>query len=343
MRHQRSAAALAIVFAASLAVLCEAQVGQAATRGLIPRAAASATPRVGPVPIPTVSYPALPSPSGAGHPEVKSQQTGGQSLVGTFAIQSGACAGSGAPNGTWFEMLSPSGSTVDNGNSPCSNQAYTPLKAGTIGFSTEQFEPFASNPSSSDAIVAPATFFGSPFAVATETPDKQTSQPVPLPTITDNAGQLSGQVEAWQVYYNTQYYNQGAPKPGGATSGGTTNGISGSYNSSTGYYSITWKSTIKGGGFNGFTGVWHLQGTFTSSSHPAAAQASPSPATSAPSGAASGGTSPAGTSSTSAASGTGSGQSLAFTGPVIPEWLAGLVSALGLLGVVWLRRSRRSS
>lgn len=339
MRHPRAAAAAAIVFSGSFAVLGGAQVGQAAAHGLGVQTAAVAPPQAGPTPGPRVSYPSLPLPNLTGHSDTKTQQTGGQSLVGTFGIQSGACTGSGAPTGTWFEMLSPSGSTVNNGNSPCSNQAYTPLKAGTIGFSTAQFEPFASNPSSSDKIVAPATFFGSAFAVATQTPDQQTSQSVPLPTISDNAGQLSGQVEAWQVYYNTQYYNQGAPKPGGATSGGTTNGITGTYNSSTGNYTITWKSTIKGGGFNGFTGVWHLQGSFAGSSQPAATQASP--ATSAPSSGSSQAASSAGSSSTAQAA-SGSGQSLAFTGPEIPDWLAGLVMALGMLGLVWLRRVRRS-
>jgi hypothetical protein len=38
--------------------------------------------------------------------------------------------------------------------------------------------------------------------------------------------------------------------------------LSGTYNAKTGAYTIDWSSQIIGGPFDGFTGVWHLEGTF---------------------------------------------------------------------------------
>jgi hypothetical protein len=40
--------------------------------------------------------------------------------------------------------------------------------------------------------------------------------------------------------------------------------VTGTYNAQTHAYVLTWSSLISGGPFNGFTGVWHLKGTFAS-------------------------------------------------------------------------------
>ena len=72
---------------------------------------------------------------------------------------------------------------------------------------------------------------------------------------------LSGQIESWSAAWNKQYFNQGSPKPDG-TSPGLTAPVSGTYDAATGAYVLTWASQVVGGPFNGFTGYWHLQGTF---------------------------------------------------------------------------------
>jgi len=66
---------------------------------------------------------------------------------------------------------------------------------------------------------------------------------------------ISGQVQALTAEWNKLYFNQGSPKPGASSPR-----VTGRYNPRTHAYLITWKSLIHSGPFNGFTGVWHLQG-----------------------------------------------------------------------------------
>ena len=80
-------------------------------------------------------------------------------------------------------------------------------------------------------------------------------------TIYVNQGKLSGQIEAWSAAWNKLYFNQGSPKPNGSHPG-LTLPLSGTYNASTHAFVITWTSQVVGGPFNGFTGHWHLAGTF---------------------------------------------------------------------------------
>src|SRR5207244_9158562 len=68
--------------------------------------------------------------------------------------------------------------------------------------------------------------------------------------------------------WNKQYFNQGAPKPGASRPT-----VTGTYNARTGAFVLQWTSLIKGGAFNGFTGLWHLQGTFRPARASAAAVA----------------------------------------------------------------------
>jgi hypothetical protein len=74
--------------------------------------------------------------------------------------------------------------------------------------------------------------------------------------------QLSGNLSAFSVSWNNQQFNQGSPKPGGSYPGSTKR-VSGTYNPTTHRYTLTWRSLIVGGPFNGFTGYWHFEGTFT--------------------------------------------------------------------------------
>ncbi len=278
----------------------------------------------------------------AGKAAAPAPQSAGTALVGVFSIDSGQCS-SGTPTGSYFRMIQPGGNAssgpfISNGSSHCSDQTYTPLAAGTTGLSTEAFEPFAASPGSSDSIVAPATFFGSSFAVATQNPDKQTGATVPVPSISaTSSGTLTGQTEAFQAYYNGAYYNQGAPKPGGSSPGITSSSVSGTYNSATGAYTLNWVSTIEGGSFNGFSGDWHLTGTFhPGSSSSAGSTSSSGGGTTTSSGTTSSGTTSSGTTS----SGATSSAQLPFTGPDIPFGVAGVLAALGLTRLALSRRMR---
>jgi hypothetical protein len=192
-------------------------------------------------------------------------------LNGTFELETGTDAG-GAIGGSWFEMLDAESppKPLENGNSPLANKDYTPLSPGTDGgLQTFAAQP-APNPAFSaagnalaDAIMQPQNFFAVDFSVVSQASDPQTGEPDPLPYVVDNNGQLSGEVTAWAVGWNKQWFNQGSPKPNPNEPfpGGTT-ALSGSYDAATGHYTLEWKSLIVKGPFNGFLGSWHLEGTF---------------------------------------------------------------------------------
>jgi hypothetical protein len=74
-------------------------------------------------------------------------------------------------------------------------------------------------------------------------------------------GELTGELVAFTAYYGGQAFNQGGPKPDGSGVPAT-----GTIDPATGEYVLEWTSLIVGGSFDGFTGVWHLEGTFTPAS-----------------------------------------------------------------------------
>jgi hypothetical protein len=171
-------------------------------------------------------------------------------------------------------MVQPSGSLangpfVANGDSTCSNQTFTLLSPGADGgFVTGAYQPApnpvfdASGNSQANRIAAPATFFGVKFGLSTDPKDLQTSKDVaPLSVVADASGALSGDLRAWSATWNKQFFNQGAPKPDGSKPGLTT-AAHGTYDAATGAFVLEWASTVEGGPFNDFTGVWHLTGTF---------------------------------------------------------------------------------
>jgi len=201
--------------------------------------------------------------------------SGRHALVGTFKLQPGACVGSSV-TGTYFQMIFPNG-TVANGkffenpDSTCPNKAYTLAVPGVQGglvtgkFQPNPFPAFnAQGGALADSIVRPQSFTAIDFSIATDQKDPQTGLTVPPPAISVKKGKLSGQVEAWSASWNKLYFNQGSPKPNG-TAPGLTAPLSGTYNAKTHAFVITWTSQVVGGPFNGFTGLWHLAGTF----HPA--------------------------------------------------------------------------
>ena len=160
------------------------------------------------------------------------------------------------------------GPFVTNGDSPCAVKTYTPLTPGSDGgletgeYQPQPVAPFdAAHNGAAARILQPAPFFAVKFAVSTNATDPQTGSHAAPPTIESSGGKLSGDLGAWGVAWNGQQFNQGAPKPGGKTN---TNTISprGTYDSRTETYTLQWTSQIAGGPFNGFTGIWHLAGTF---------------------------------------------------------------------------------
>jgi hypothetical protein len=194
-------------------------------------------------------------------------------LVGTFKLQPGACFGD-AVTGTYFQMIFPNGNVTtgkffDNPDSTCANKEYTLAVPGVRGgLVTGKYQPNpapafnAQGGALADSIVEPQSFTAIDFSIATNEKDPQTGLTVPPPTISVDKGKLSGQVEAWSASWNKLYFNQGSPKPNGSRPG-LTQPLSGTYNPKTRAFVITWTSQVVGGPFNGFTGLWHLAGTFS--------------------------------------------------------------------------------
>jgi hypothetical protein len=202
-----------------------------------------------------------------------STTSGSQALTGTFHLTPGSDTG-GVVSGSYFQMVSPGG-TIANGpffsnpDSTSANKAYTLLTPGTDGglisgtYQPNPNPPFdAAGNALAAAIVEPTKFTAIEFGLSTNATDPQTGKPTPVPTISVKDGKLSGQIEAWSASWNKLSFNQGSPKPDG-TSPGLTAAVSGTYNASTHAFVITWASQVVGGPFNGFTGSWHLQGTYS--------------------------------------------------------------------------------
>lgn len=195
-------------------------------------------------------------------------------LVGTFAIDPASCADASTISGSYFRMIQGGGTLADgpfvaNADSSCADQTYSALLPGTVGLSTGEFQPQPAEPFDAggnglaDSIVAPTKFFGVNFAVSTNEVDPASGASVAAPTIVSNAdGTLSGELSAVSVAWNGQQFNQGSPKPDGSRPGLTTD-LSGTYDPATGRFVIEWVSQIVGGPFDGFSGVWHLEGVFT--------------------------------------------------------------------------------
>jgi hypothetical protein len=161
-----------------------------------------------------------------------------------------------------------SGEFFDNPDSTCPNKAYTLAVPGLQGgLVTGKYQPSptpafnAQGGALADSIVQPQSFTAIDFSIATNSKDPQTGLSAPPPAISVSNGKLSGQIEAWSAAWNKLYFNQGSPKPGGAEPG-LTAPVTGTYNAKTHAFVLNWTSQVVGGPFNGFTGDWHLTGTF---------------------------------------------------------------------------------
>jgi hypothetical protein len=181
-------------------------------------------------------------------------------LVGTFSIDDAVCD-SAEVTGSYFRMLQPDGNYIPNADSTCVDTSYSGLTAGTDGGLVTGAYQEAPDPAfdeagnaTADAIFAPVTFFAVAFAGATDSAEA-------MPTLTATDGVLTGDLSAFTAYYGGGSFNQGAPKPDG-----TGEAPMGTIDPETGAYVLDWTSLISGGSFDGFTGVWHLEGTFTPNS-----------------------------------------------------------------------------
>lgn len=197
-----------------------------------------------------------------------------QQLIGTFDLQPGTAPVGDAPTGSYFQMLLPGGAVFGNLDSPAANKNYTTLTPGTDGgLSTVAYQPpptpaFSGGTSGSalaSAIVKPVSFEGVNFGIVTASTDPQLGEHDPLPSISAQGDTLTGQVTAWSAQWNGSSFNQGTPKPNGSVPSPTTT-LTGTYDPATHAFTLEWESLIVGGSFNGFSGRWHLAGTFVPAS-----------------------------------------------------------------------------
>ena len=205
-------------------------------------------------------------------------------LSGTFAITPGACDAS--PTGSYFRMIVKTGTAdgpfVTNNDSACGDKSYTLLTPGSDGglivgtYQPEPTPPFdGSFNSLADRITKPAKFFGVDFSTSTNGTDPQTKSTVPPPSLAAGSdGALSGDLSSFGASWNNQEFNQGAPKPDGSTPG-LTAAPSGTLDGQSGAFTLEWRSQIVDGPFDGFTGVWHLEGTFIPDTTPTTAATAP--------------------------------------------------------------------
>jgi hypothetical protein len=196
-------------------------------------------------------------------------------LTGTFEFAAGSCV-HGSIAGSYIQMVLPSGSTsgpyMSNSDSACSNQAYTLLTPGSDGgleFGSYQPLPSPAFDSAGNAqahaLSEPAQYEGTGFATSTNPVDPQTHTEVPAPSLSVHGSSVTANLESFSVSWNNQYFNQGAPKPGGSEPG-ITHTPSGTYDASTGAMTLSWTSEVVGGPFDKFTGSWHLVGRFVPTS-----------------------------------------------------------------------------
>jgi hypothetical protein len=99
------------------------------------------------------------------------------------------------------------------------------------------------------------TFFGGPVNVfsgdGTYAPygGAAVTGGAPISAMLDaTAGTISVDLSSWTAYWNGTNFNQGSAA------------ATGTWDSGTGAYNISWSSTVVGGPFNGQTGNWSLQG-----------------------------------------------------------------------------------
>lgn len=163
-------------------------------------------------------------------------------FVGSIAAANAATVSSLSITGGDFGMGSPGGTAITAG--PAS-----PIVAGTYQGSN-----------TAAGTLTNFLFFGTPVFTFTAASDPGIAGGGPAPSGTADAttGTIAMDMSSFFASWNGTDFSQG----GQAT---------GTYNGSTGDYSMNWSSTIVGGSFNGQTGYWHLSGVASLAAAPAPA------------------------------------------------------------------------
>ena len=194
-------------------------------------------------------------------------------LTGTFALTPGSCDATGAATGSYFRMVLSGGTLADgpffaNPDSACVDKTYITAGPGSDGglvtgaYQPQPDPPFdATGNSLAAEIIEPQSFTAIDFSVSTNPTEPQTGEDVPRPTIRAKGRKLSGDLRAITASWNKEDFSQGSPKPDGSKPG-LTKPVTGTYDPKTGAFTLEWASQIEGGPFDGFTGVWHWEGTF---------------------------------------------------------------------------------
>lgn len=212
--------------------------------------------------------------SGTDSGDTTTDDSGNGELVGTFAVDAGVCDAGGFSSGSYLKLVLPDGTVSDgpffeNPDSGCDDKTFTTVSPGADGgLVTGSYQPApdpafdADGNSLADAVIEPTPFTAIAFSISTNEVDPQLDEEVDAPAISVSDGELSGQVSAVVASWNNEFFNQGSPKPDGSAPG-LTAPVTGTYDEATGAYVLEWSSQIVGGPFNDFTGIWHLEGTFT--------------------------------------------------------------------------------
>jgi hypothetical protein len=197
-----------------------------------------------------------------------SQAASSRALAGTFRLTPGSYSG-GKAHGTWFRMIisgnRPRKQYLPNPDSRSRDKTYTLGTPGTDGgLATGRFQPHPDpafdrkGNALANKIIKPQPFTAITFSVATLKQDPQSKKTVAVTSASVSGRRLTARIPGYTAEWNKQYFNQGAPKPDGSGSAAT-----GTYNAKTKHFVLTWTSKISGGPFNGYSGLWHLEGTFS--------------------------------------------------------------------------------
>ena len=196
-----------------------------------------------------------------------SQAASSKTLNGTFTLTPGSYSG-GKAHGTWFRMIISGNRAkkayLPNPDSKSKDKTYTLGRPGKDGgLATGRFQPSPSpafdgkGNALANKIIRPQPFTAINFSVATLKVDPQSKKTVAVTSATVSGRKLTVRIPGYTAEWNGQFFNQGAPKPDGSGAA-----AKGTYNAKTKHFVLTWTSKISGGPFNGYSGLWHLEGTF---------------------------------------------------------------------------------
>jgi hypothetical protein len=197
-----------------------------------------------------------------------SQAAGSKALNGTFKLAPGTFS-KGKASGTYFRMITSRGGGrtqyLSNPDSRSRDKSYTLGRPGKDGgLATGRFQAHPDPPfdgkgnARANKIIRPEPYTAIRFSVATLRQDPQTKNTTAVTSASVDGRRLTVRLPGYTAEWNKQYFNQGAPKPDGTGAAAT-----GTYNAKTKHFVLTWTSKISGGPFNGFSGFWHLEGTFS--------------------------------------------------------------------------------